>query len=257
MFTALTLAAYANAVNISDECGLRTMHGWDREHRCGKMRRVPSGKSDRSYHHGDLANALTAAATELARRGGPEAVVLREAARQVGVSATAAYRHFTAHTDLIDAVKDQALASLAAAMEVELAATEALSDPAADGLRRLRALGSAYVGFALAEPGLFRTSCCRVDPARSMSGVAGARAYVLLAEVLDDLVTHGVLAPSRRPYAEVVMWATVHGLAMLLLDGPLRILPEAERNQAVERTMEFCRDAICASAPATASVTRV
>ena len=45
------------------------------------------------YHHGDLANALTLAATDLAREGGPEAVVLRQAARQVGVSATAAYRH--------------------------------------------------------------------------------------------------------------------------------------------------------------------
>ena len=68
---------------------------------------------NRRYHHGDLANALTAAATELARDGGPEAVVLREAARKVGVSATAAYRHFAGHGDLIHAVKELAQERLA------------------------------------------------------------------------------------------------------------------------------------------------
>jgi AcrR family transcriptional regulator len=58
------------------------------------------------YHHGDLPNALADAATNLARSGGPEAVVLREAARQVGVSAAAAYRHYVGHGELLAAVKD-------------------------------------------------------------------------------------------------------------------------------------------------------
>ncbi|HKS99193.1 MAG TPA: TetR family transcriptional regulator, partial [Rugosimonospora sp.] len=75
-----------------------------------------------SYHHGDLANALTVAATDLARSGGPEAVVLREAARQVGVSATAAYRHFAGHGELIHAVKQAAQAGIADCMRAELAA---------------------------------------------------------------------------------------------------------------------------------------
>ena len=57
-----------------------------------------------TYHHGDLANALAAAAAQLAREGGPDAVVLREAARRVGVSATAAYRHFASHNDLFEEV---------------------------------------------------------------------------------------------------------------------------------------------------------
>src|SRR5260370_6395383 len=53
-----------------------------------------------SYHHGDLPNALTDAATEMARQGGPDAVVLRAVAPATGVSAAAAYPHFTAHGEL-------------------------------------------------------------------------------------------------------------------------------------------------------------
>ncbi|MBA3704019.1 MAG: TetR family transcriptional regulator, partial [Rubrobacteraceae bacterium] len=47
-----------------------------------------------TYRHGDLRRALLEAGTELARGGGPEAVVLREATRRVGVAPSAAYRHF-------------------------------------------------------------------------------------------------------------------------------------------------------------------
>src|SRR3954462_15106324 len=95
----------------------------------GRMRTVQPGRSHRgSYHHGDLANALTTAATQLARDGGPEAVVLREAARKVGVSATAAYRHFAGYDDLIHAVKECAQDDLAEAMRTELAASPSLPD---------------------------------------------------------------------------------------------------------------------------------
>ena len=40
----------------------------------------------KTFRHGDLRNALVAAGLELARTGGPGAVVLREATRQAGVS---------------------------------------------------------------------------------------------------------------------------------------------------------------------------
>src|SRR5215471_15488734 len=97
----------------------------------GRMKDVPPAKMLRgTYHHGDLANALTVAATQLARDGGPEAVVLREAARTVGVSATAAYRHFAGHGDLMHAVKERAQESLAASMRSELAASKPNAKPA-------------------------------------------------------------------------------------------------------------------------------
>ena len=197
-----------------------------------------------TYHHGDLASALTDAAAGLARTGGPDAVVLREAARRVGVSATAAYRHFAGHRDLIDAVKQRALGALADSMRARVASGTPLDDPASDAVRRLRAIGTAYAAFALAEPGLFRTAFCAPDPdadAESMRSALGQAApYLLLSNTVEDLVEHGALPPERREYAEVHLWATVHGLSVLLLDGPLRMLPPADQAVLIEATIDFC-----------------
>jgi len=194
-----------------------------------------------SYHHGDLPNALTDAATEMAREGGPDAVVLRAAARATGVSAAAAYRHFADHGDLLHAVRQRALAALGEAMRVSLESGEPLEDPAQESVRKLRALGRAYIGFALDDPGLFRTAFCRPD--RPLPDVKTRLAqqgpFTLVSEVLDDLVRNGVLEAERRPGAEITAWATVHGLATLMLDGPLALLTEEERADAIAKVSEF------------------
>jgi hypothetical protein len=63
--------------------------------------------------------------------------------------------------------------------------------------------------------------------------------YALLEAYLDDLVTAGVLPAGRRPWAPAAAWATVHGLALLLTEGPLRRLPEEQQRQVVERTLDM------------------
>src|SRR6266566_5346955 len=110
------------------------------------------------YHHGNLRHALMQAGTELAREGGPSAIVLREAARRVGVSANAAYRHFSALPDLVEAVAFDALSALARSMEAELAKCRPSGDAGQDAIDRLDAVGRGYVHFALTEPGLFATA---------------------------------------------------------------------------------------------------
>jgi AcrR family transcriptional regulator len=202
-----------------------------------------SGRS--RYHHGDLANALTEAGVALAREGGPDAVVLREAARRVGVSPAAAYRHFAAHDDLLYAVKMQAQQALAHWMLTSLGSSAVYDDPAAEAVRRATAIGLAYVRFALSEPGLFRAAFCRAEPSApdlldgadhddrlEIEHLRQFRSFELLSETLDKLVELGVLSPERRPNAEIPAWSAVHGLAMLLLDGPLR-LDSAEAREAV------------------------
>jgi AcrR family transcriptional regulator len=205
----------------------------------------PNHRRD-SYHHGDLARALTSAATELARGGGPEAVVLREAARQVGVSATAAYRHFAGHGDLIHEVKERCQAALAEQMRAEVDAEPPAADPRQEGIRRLRALGRGYLRFALAEPGLFRTAFCRADSPREQHLDAMASpAFAMLAETLDQLTELGLIEPDRRPYTEAVAWANAHGLATLLVDGPLGALPDEDREAVITRTLDATIEGIC------------
>jgi AcrR family transcriptional regulator len=214
----------------------------------GQMEQAPTRRAGynrrqlrASYHHGDLANALADAATEMARVGGPDAVVLRAAARSAGVSAAAAYRHFADHDELLQVVRQRALDALEAAMHTSLEAGEPLADPGEESLRRLRALGRAYIRFALDDPGLFRTAFCR--PKKPLPDAAERMAshgpYALLSAVLDELVDHGVLDPGRRPGAEIPAWAAVHGLATLLLDGPLALLTAGDRASAIEQSSEF------------------
>ena len=58
-----------------------------------------------TYRHGDLRRALLEAGIQLARAGGPDAVVLREATRRAGVVPNAAYRHFASRWELLQAVR--------------------------------------------------------------------------------------------------------------------------------------------------------
>ncbi len=199
------------------------------------------GQRRSSYHHGDLPNALADAATEMARQGGPDAVVLRAAARAAGVSAAAAYRHFADHGELLQVVRQRALSALADSMRKSLAEGEPLADPAQEALRKLRALGRAYIRFALEDPGLFRTAFSRpVKPPPPVSGrLTEHSPYALMSEVLDELVQAGVLEPSRREVVEIPAWGAVHGIATLLVDGPLALLTDAERAEVIARNYDF------------------
>ena len=184
-----------------------------------------------SYRHGDLRNALLAVGLELARDGGPDAVVLREATRRAGVAPNAAYRHFADRGALLEAVCAAAQARLAIAIEAELAAPPDTGDPVERARARLRAVGTGYLRFAQDEPGLFRTFWVPADltqagdPARA--GRSGLTPYQHLSAALDGLVAASALPAERRPGAEFLAWSAVHGLALLLIDGPLRALDKA------------------------------
>jgi AcrR family transcriptional regulator len=199
-----------------------------------------TGCPPRPYHHGDLANALVDAATELAIKGGPNAIVLREAARQVGVTATAAYRHFADHADLVHAVKDRAQDMLAEQMSREQRRFAARDD---DPVALLRAFGTAYVRFALERPGLFRTAFAfHVGPPHAegpMDWMAKAPGYQLLVEVIDRLTGRPTDRPRGTPRFEVFAWSTVHGLAVLLLDGPLSGMSEQVMDELIDSTIEL------------------
>ncbi|MFB7511817.1 TetR/AcrR family transcriptional regulator [Streptomyces sp. NPDC056144] len=193
------------------------------------MAAISGGKT---YHHGDLRNALICAAVDLATDGGPERVVLREAARRVGVSPTAAYRHFDGRGELLRTVKVHALRLLADSMESAVAREPGADDAALAAERRLVALCRGYVGFAVEQPGLYRAAFCVPRTAEGPEPCAEpeVRAFTLLKEALEAL-------ESLEVAAGVAAWSAVHGLSLLLLEGPLRRLPAQRRNDVVESTL--------------------
>lgn len=199
-----------------------------------------------SYRHGNLRRALIDAGVALAREGGPQAVVLREATRRAGVAPNAAYRHFSSHQALFDAVRGRALAGVARAMERELARAEREPDPAARARAMLAAVGRGYLGYAQRETGLFRTAFfgggtltdAWPDDARP-AGSSGLDPFQLLGRALDAAVQAGVLPEGRRSGAEFLAWSAVHGLALLFIEGPLQSAARAPREQLSRRLLHM------------------
>src|SRR5438552_12874746 len=142
-----------------------------------------------TYRHGDLRRALLEAGVELARYGGPDAVVLRAATRRAGVVPNAAYRHFASRRELQQAVRSAALSALAVAIETELAGLPLGVQPADFARAGLRAVGTAYLRFARRETGLFCTAFAALDESpeaadSDRAGHSGLGPFQLLGAVL-------------------------------------------------------------------------
>ncbi|ORW33826.1 hypothetical protein AWB91_06610 [Mycobacterium paraense] len=186
----------------------------------GSVGAGPAGK--KGYHHGALQSALIEASIALARDGGPDRVILREAARAAGVSHSAAYRHFADREALLAEVSRFARNELAEQMRRRV-------NRSTDPRKRLRAVGTAYIDFAISEPGLFRTAFTSHPATSAEPADATADPFGVLGQVLDEAQAAGLLDADRRQGAEVAAWSAVHGLAGLLLDGPLPASPAAVR----------------------------
>jgi AcrR family transcriptional regulator len=188
------------------------------------------------YHHGDLRNALVSEATELARTGGPDAVVLREAARRVGVSPSAAYRHFPSLEGLLAAVSSRAREALGRSMLARLDQLPEERDARRSALARFRATGAAYIAFALEEPGLFRVAFVPCDPALIVRDDPSP--YGILSAAIDAVAATGAITPDRRPHAEEVAWSAVHGVAVLIGDGLMPLGSDQERTDVIDRVLD-------------------
>jgi AcrR family transcriptional regulator len=192
------------------------------------------------YHHGDLRNALIGAAARLAAHGGPEAVTVRAAAREVGVTPTAAYRHFSGHDGLLAAAKEECIGRMSAAMRKRLDELPDQADPIESAIGRLEAIGRGYVDFALAEPGLFKTAFGGHFGANHLEKEHDHDAddpHGMLITLIGELIRLGYLDERQRLGAEISSWSLVHGLSMLLIDGPLAGLAEADRSAVVEQAL--------------------
>ena len=189
---------------------------------------------------GAVRSALVEAGLELARSGGPDAVVLREVTRMVGVVPNAAYRHFADRDALLAAVRDRAVGDLAQRVARRMSNVRAGPHTPTGARLRLRAVGQAYLAFAREEPGLFDTAFAATDehPPGDEPGP-----FDHLQSALDNLVEAGVMTPARRPDIEYPIWASVHGLAVLLR-GPLSSLPERDKTRLEAQVLAFIGAAV-------------
>ncbi len=164
--------------------------------------------------HPDLRATVLTVAAEIVATEGPDALSLREVARRAGVSHQAPYRHFDSREAVLATLATEGFAGLADALEA--AEQEDLDAHAVDSAR-------AYVGFALASPGhyrvMFRPDMVRFD-GHPMLYAQSARAWEALRALAVRLADDGRIVGDEET-AMAWLWSLVHGLASLLLDGPL------------------------------------
>ena len=172
-----------------------------------------------TYHHGDLRNSLIRAALALVAERGVEGFSLREAARTVGVSASACYRHFEDREELLAAVAHEGLDTLAEEMRVAAEAHQGASP--FDAVNRFWDYASAYLHFALAHPAHFRVMHAVPKSEHSRDLMLPRTPAVLAQTAMEGLVAAGVVAPEAAGRALLAIWTSVHGLAQLAVAGQL------------------------------------
>jgi AcrR family transcriptional regulator len=186
-------------------------------------------KAKGSYHHGDLRAALIAEALKLLEKQDLEHLSLREVARNVGVSATAVYRHFPSKEDLLRALAEHGLHLLAEQQQWSAAK--------AKGEAAFAQTGRAYVRFALANPNLFRLIFSHT-PSRIRPDDSSPKG--MPARLLRDYVAMamGPKATKEQVFAGALRaWSLVHGLSMLILDEQVeRKAAEAMIDQVIGRS---------------------
>lgn len=168
---------------------------------------------DGRYHHGDLRSALIEEGLAQLDVKAPDAVSLREIARNVGVSATAVYRHFPDKAALLDALCSVGGEHMADAFREAMAG-------AADKRDAFRAMGQAYVKFALRNPSVFRLMMTQRPPDGDRNETQGAtdEPFGMLSDTLNGLMPADASKEDRK-IKRLQAWSLVHGLAMLMLDG--------------------------------------
>jgi len=115
-----------------------------------KMANSEPGRPSR-YHHGNLKETMVRTAIQLIEERGDASFTIRELAKSIGVSHSAAYRHFRSKRELLAQIAEEGFHGLQAEFD------EVLRKKARRSCRvRIRGLGDAYVQYALRHPGHFR-----------------------------------------------------------------------------------------------------
>jgi AcrR family transcriptional regulator len=171
----------------------------------------------RPYHHGNLRRALLDQALVMIRQGGVDALTLREIGAGVGVSRSALYRHFADKRALLAAVATEGFRSLREKL------VAAWGDHGRDR-GAFEAMGVAYVRFAIANPAHYRVMFGgAIDPKASDRELAteAAGAFQALVDALTALQRDGIVRNDDAQQMARFVWAVVHGVAMLGIDGQL------------------------------------
>ena len=174
-------------------------------------------KPARPYHHGNLRRSLLDEALATIRAEGVDGLTLREIGARLGVSRTALYRHFADKRALLSAVATEGFRTLRQQL---VAAWE----EGGGGRAAFESMGVAYIRFAVDNPSHYRVMFGGfVDPKACEPELAAeaAGAFQALVDALAALQRDATMRAEDTVKMARFVWAVVHGVAMLGIDGQL------------------------------------
>ncbi len=185
----------------------------------------------KSYHHGNLREALVEAALELLSTDGVDGVSLRKVASKAGVSATALYTHFKNKRELLAVLATRGFEGLTQAMVTH-------SDAIEDSVEKLVGIAQGYVHFAIENAALFQLMF-----GKQLSNLAefpilakaSANSYKMMsnAVAVQINIKNGVNAKTSPPQiGAAAAWSMMHGLSTLINDG--KITPQTSGVDSIE-----------------------
>jgi len=177
---------------------------------------VPAPSTTREYHHGNLRQAILSTSLKLIEKKGIEALTLREIGRLAGVSRTAAYRHFADKDALLGAISEVGFVEFGSALE------QARDAAGPKFEARMKAMAEAYLRFASQRPAHYRVMFQwaaqlgheQTAPTESWQHPAN-HSFDVLAGVITEGQSQGKVRAGDPANLARVVWATVHGLALL------------------------------------------
>ncbi len=186
-----------------------------------------SAKKTSPYHHGNLKESLVATALDIIDKDGLDAITLRDLTQRLGTSRTAVYRHFDSKEALILGVIEKVFENL------DLMFTPIFQDRTQSVAERFKTMGRAYLDFAIEHPNLYRLlfgdkyhqereKLCDYKDENQATGL-----YTLIGLLLEAQ-EEGIIASVNPMVQAAMVWASIHGLASLLIDGHLMMRDNME-----------------------------
>ena len=183
-----------------------------------------SADEKKPYHHGDLRDALLAAAEAALAELPLEDVSLREIARRAGVSHAAPKHHFSSLGSLLGEVAALGFERFVSALAEAADRGSDQSPPA-----RLQAMGRAYLRFSAANPAVYGLMFGKKEQVERTPHLVTA---MMAAWSQLEMQVAAIVGSQRAVYGATLVWSTVHGLSTLKLDG--RLPPHIDPQAAIE-----------------------
>ena len=194
-----------------------------------------------SYHHGNLKTTLLDVATKIIKSGNGDKLTIRHLASECQVSSAAAYRHYKNKNEILEAIATRGFAELTKLMQSKIKNTH-------DDASRLLNLGTTYVNFAIKNPELFRVmfSAMLSNKQSDTFKETSHENYNLLI----DTIKSGLASGEFQGNTDAVIlgsWATVHGLAVLIIDKAV-VIKKSQLKQMIQDATITMHRGILASA---------